>query len=85
MDPRTNPYAPGAGTKPPALVGRDDQVAVTRCFLEETHVAGVQPVVAAGDDYRRTTDDGQSSFDCRRPFAISASLPSARAKTEPFG
>jgi hypothetical protein len=23
MDPRKNPYAPGAGTKPPALVGRD--------------------------------------------------------------
>ncbi len=24
MDPRTNPYAPGAGTKPPELAGRDD-------------------------------------------------------------
>ena len=23
MDPRKNPYAPGAGTKPPALVGRE--------------------------------------------------------------
>ncbi len=26
MDPRQNPYAPGAGTKPPALVGRDEQI-----------------------------------------------------------
>ncbi len=26
MDPRKNPYAPGAGTKPPALVGRDAQI-----------------------------------------------------------
>lgn len=26
MDPRKNPYAPGAGTKPPALVGRDGQI-----------------------------------------------------------
>lgn len=24
MDPRTNPYAPGAGTRPPELAGRDD-------------------------------------------------------------
>lgn len=27
MDPRRNPFAPGAGTKPPALVGRDEQIA----------------------------------------------------------
>ncbi len=26
MDPRENPYAPGAGTKPPALVGRNAQI-----------------------------------------------------------
>ena len=26
MDPRTNPYAPGAGTLPPELAGRDDIV-----------------------------------------------------------
>lgn len=26
MDPRQNPYAPGTGTKPPALVGRDAQI-----------------------------------------------------------
>lgn len=24
MDPRTNPYAPGAGTIPPELAGRDE-------------------------------------------------------------
>src|SRR5688572_37328 len=26
MDPRTNPYAPGAGTPPPELAGRDDVI-----------------------------------------------------------
>ena len=36
MDPRTNPYAPGAGTQPPELVGRDDiiekaAIALDRC------------------------------------------------------
>lgn len=27
MDPRTNPFAPGAGAPPPALVGRDEIIA----------------------------------------------------------
>jgi DNA polymerase III delta prime subunit len=36
MDPRTNPYAPGAGTLPPELVGRDEiiekaKIAFERC------------------------------------------------------
>ena len=26
MDPRRNPYAPGAGTPPPELAGRDDLI-----------------------------------------------------------
>lgn len=34
MDPRKNPYAPGAGTKPPALVGRDDQIESFDILLE---------------------------------------------------
>lgn len=34
MDPRTNPYAPGAGTKPPALVGRDAQIESFDILLE---------------------------------------------------
>lgn len=34
MDPRTNPYAPGAGTQPPALVGRDDQIESFDILLE---------------------------------------------------
>ena len=34
MDPRKNPYAPGAGTKPPALVGRDEQVESFDILLE---------------------------------------------------
>jgi hypothetical protein len=34
MDPRKNPYAPGAGTKPPALVGRDEQLESFDVLLE---------------------------------------------------
>lgn len=34
MDPRLNPYAPGAGTKPPALVGRDAEVESFDILLE---------------------------------------------------
>ncbi len=34
MDPRRNPYAPGAGTKPPALVGRDEQIEAFDILLE---------------------------------------------------
>ncbi|MGD0881019.1 MAG: ATP-binding protein, partial [Acidimicrobiales bacterium] len=26
MDPVLNPYSPGAGSRPPALVGRDEQI-----------------------------------------------------------
>ena len=34
MDPRKNPYEPGAGTKPPALVGRDAQIESFNILLE---------------------------------------------------
>lgn len=34
MDPRKNPYAPGAGTKPPVLVGRDKQIESFDILLE---------------------------------------------------
>jgi len=34
MDARINPYAPGAGTKPPALVGRDSEVESFEILLE---------------------------------------------------
>lgn len=34
MDPRKNPYAPGAGTKPPALVGRDSELQAFDILLE---------------------------------------------------
>lgn len=33
-DPVANPYAPGAGTPPPALVGRDDVIEATRIGLQ---------------------------------------------------
>jgi hypothetical protein len=34
VDPRKNPFAPGAGTKPPALVGRDEQIESFGVLLE---------------------------------------------------
>jgi AAA ATPase domain len=33
MDPAENPFAPGAGTPPPALVGRDEQLEALRVLL----------------------------------------------------
>ena len=34
MDARANPYAPGAGTKPPALTGRDEEIEALIVLLE---------------------------------------------------
>lgn len=34
MDPRRNPYAPGAGTRPPALVGRDREIEAFEILLD---------------------------------------------------
>ena len=38
MDPVLNPYAPGAGTQPPELAGRDDTRAIARTALLRTKV-----------------------------------------------
>lgn len=38
MDPIRNPFAPGAGTPPPELVGRDDLRAALRISLERTRI-----------------------------------------------
>jgi len=37
MDPVTNPYAPGAGTQPPELAGRDDILRRTEVTLARVH------------------------------------------------
>ena len=34
MDPIRNPYAPGAGTRPPEMVGRDDLRETARIAIE---------------------------------------------------
>ena len=34
MDPVTNPFAPGAGTRPPEMAGRRDLLEVVRIALE---------------------------------------------------
>ncbi len=36
MDPITNPFAPGAGTPPPELAGRDELRETVRIALERT-------------------------------------------------
>jgi hypothetical protein len=47
MDPRANPYAPGAGTKPPALTGRDEEIEAFVVLLERLRqgVAGQSMIV----------------------------------------
>ena len=34
MDPRRNPYAPGAGTRPPVLAGRDKEIEAYEILLD---------------------------------------------------
>ena len=41
MDPKINPYAPGAGTRPPELAGRDD--IIRECDLALTRVLAGRP------------------------------------------
>lgn len=47
MDPRTNPYAPGAGTPPPELAGRQGLIESASIALDridpEVEVLDVQP------------------------------------------
>ena len=38
MDPIRNPFAPGAGTPPPNLVGRDQILETARIALERTRI-----------------------------------------------
>ncbi len=38
MDPVRNPFAPGAGTQPPELSGRDDVIETTRIALERVRI-----------------------------------------------
>jgi hypothetical protein len=49
MDPVRNPYSPGAGRKPAALVGRDDALAAWTTSLERAQIGRTdQPVVLYG-------------------------------------
>lgn len=47
MDPRHNPYAPGAGTRPPALTGRDREIEAYEVLLDRlgNGVAGQSMIV----------------------------------------
>jgi len=47
VDARANPYAPGAGTKPPALTGRDDEIEAFVVLLERLQrgVAGQSMII----------------------------------------
>lgn len=49
MDARANPYAPGAGTKPPALTGRDEEIEAFVVLLERlAHGAAGQSMIVKG-------------------------------------
>jgi hypothetical protein len=49
MDPVRNPYSPGAGRKPAALVGRDDALGTWETSLQRAHIGRTdQPVVLYG-------------------------------------
>ena len=49
MDPVRNPYSPGAGRKPAALVGRDDALGAWRTSLQRAQIGRTdQPVVFYG-------------------------------------
>jgi AAA ATPase domain len=49
MDPVRNPYSPGAGRQPAALVGRDDALGAWETSLQRAHIGRTdQPVVLYG-------------------------------------
>jgi Cdc6-like AAA superfamily ATPase len=49
MDPVRNPYSPGAGRKPAALVGRDDALRAWDTSLQRVQIGRTdQPVVLYG-------------------------------------
>jgi hypothetical protein len=47
MDPRRNPYAPGAGTRPPALTGREEEIEAYEVLLDRLKegVAGQSMII----------------------------------------
>src|SRR5829696_3759013 len=47
MDPRRNPYAPGAGTRPPALTGRDKEIESYEVLIDRLRsgVAGQSMII----------------------------------------
>ena len=55
MDPITNPYAPGAGQRPPELAGRDEQlrtfdvVLVTSALTTDTPEGSIQMACVTGE------------------------------------
>ena len=49
MDPIRNPYAPGAGTQPPDLVGRDDLLEIARIAIARVRIGNpAQSVMMIG-------------------------------------
>jgi len=73
MDPKTNPYAPGAGTQPPELAGRDDilkecDVALARVLMgrpaligaldtQDARAALVEPAEKLGVSFMRAMSE----------------------------
>ena len=75
MDPRANPYTPNAGARPPALVGRDDELdafdvllarlrrGIAEQSLIVTGLRGVGKTVLLGEFERRAKEVGWATVD----------------------
>lgn len=82
MDPITNPFAPGAGTPPPELAGRDDLREAVRVAIERvrrglpaksTLMVGLRVIAAREVPYGHQADHRLGSS----PLIASTILPSS--------
>ncbi len=91
MDPRRNPYAPGAGTRPPALTGREEEIEAYEVLLDRLKegVAGQSMIITGLRGVGKTVllntfediaiDRGWIAV--QREFEESTSLPAVVARS----
>ena len=96
VDPIRNPYAPGAGQRPPELAGRDEQLRAFDVVLERV-VARAARALAGADRAARRRQDGaaqRAALCCRTPplghrqargAARPAAAPAAAQRPAPGG
>ena len=78
MDPVRNPYAPGAGQRPPELAGRDDELAAFEVVLERVSPRPAGPLDRAHRPARRRQDRTCST----QPAALRSVVAGAGGKLE---